>query len=132
MNLSALFDGPVGALVTGAAVAALCLPLGYCAGQDAARSRAAAERSAANVEALNTARSADEAAGVARVNDALKGAAQQEELLDAIQTVPDVAPDDVRVALGCKRLRAAGTPATAIPAVCGPTGGDGAQAAPAR
>jgi hypothetical protein len=131
-NLSAWLTGARSAICTGCAVAAFCLPVGYCAGRDAAKSRADAERAAASVQALNTARTADEVAGVARVNDALEGAAQQEELTDAISTVPDTLPDDTRVALGCERLRRAGTDTAAIPACTGPDRSDGAQAAPAR
>lgn len=132
LALSDLFSRPLGAILTGLAAVALCLPVGYCSGFQAAKNRADAERAAASVQALNTARSADEAAAVARVNDALDVAANEGKLTDAIQGVPDTLPDDTRVALGCQRLRASGTNSADLPAVCRSGSGDGTQAVPVR
>ncbi len=106
-------------IFTGAVVAALCLPTGYCKGYEAARDKAEAERATANVTAITTARTADEAAAVQRVDDVLDIAKQEEELTDAVQSTPDEAPDAVRVALGCARLREAGTSTIHIPACNG-------------
>lgn len=96
------------------------------------RTKADAERSAANVIALGNARSADEAAAVARVDSAIDIAQTQKELTDAIAAIPDTVPDAQRVALGCQRLHQAGTIDADLPAVCGRGGIDGDETAPVR
>ncbi|MGL5735489.1 MAG: hypothetical protein ACRCYS_11535 [Beijerinckiaceae bacterium] len=53
-----------------------------------------------------------------RVIETAAVAASEKVLIDAIQTVPDSAPDPVRVALGCQRLRSQGTPDANLPGVC--------------
>lgn len=116
------------AIVTGLACTALCLPLGYCKGYEAAKSKAVSELALANVTAVTTARGADDVAAVERLGDALANAKQHEDLTDAISEVPDSAPDAVRVALGCQRLRATGRAEATLPAACRPAGSDGSEA----
>jgi len=116
------------AIITGVVVAGLSFPLGYCEGQRSANAKNDAERAAANVVATTTARNADEAAAVERVDAALTIAKQEEHLTDAIASTPDTAPDAVRVALGCERLRISGTPDADLPAVCGRSSAGGAEA----
>jgi len=106
------------------------LTLGYAKGSSAARAKADAERATANVVATTTARNADEVAAVERVDAALTIAKQKEDLTNAIASTPDTAPDAVRVALGCERLRQAGALDAGVPAICGREGAGGAQAAP--
>lgn len=106
------------AILTGMAVAGLCLPLGYCAGQRAEKARNEAARALANIEALQVEGAAAEKAAADRVEDALAVERHEQELIDAISKVPDGPPDDVRVALGCQRLRAQGTAAADLPEIC--------------
>ena len=115
-------------LAVSAALILAALTLGYAKGSSAARAKADAERAAANVVAITTARNADEVAAVERVDAALTIAKQKEDLTDAIASTPDTAPDAVRVALGCERLRQAGTLDADLPAVCGREGAGGAEA----
>jgi hypothetical protein len=103
-------------VVVAAFVALLAFFLGQCSGKSVERSRAAAARAEANVEAMATNAKATEAAAEQRVEDATEVAAQEEVLIDAIQSTPDTAPDAVRVRLGCERLRAQGTDPAAFPA----------------
>lgn len=119
-SVSEWFVAARSAILTGFVVAALCFPLGYCQGYKAASAKAAAERALANVKALELDAMAKDAAASERVADALVVEEMEEELLDAIAQTPDSAPDAVRVQLGCRRLRAQGTPAADIPAICGP------------
>ncbi len=100
--------------------AALTAPLGYCEGKKAARAQADAARAEANVEAMKTNAAATDRAAEERVADAVTVTKQEEELIDAIQSTPDSAPDAVRVALGCQRLRAQGADPATLPAACGP------------
>ena len=106
------------AILTGFAVAGLCLPIGYCAGRQAERHANDAARALANVEAMETAEQAGDAAAEDRVNDALNGERLKQELIDAISEVADSQPDAVRVALGCERLRKQGTSGADLPEVC--------------
>lgn len=115
-------------IITGIACVALCLPLGYCKGYEAATDKASAERAAANVTAMKTARTADQAAAVERVDDALANIKQETGLTDAIAQIPDTLPDPTRVALGCQRLRQSGATDATLPAACRPASGDGSQA----
>jgi hypothetical protein len=98
------------------AVASLSFLLGQCDGRKSERARSDAARAEANVQAMKTNQVATEKAAEQRVKDATTVAAQEEELIDAIQTVPDTAPDAVRVRLGCERLRKQGTNTADIPA----------------
>jgi hypothetical protein len=98
--------------------AALCLPLGYCRGSADATARAEAARALANTKALKVDAAAKDHAAAARVKDALQVKENEDALVDAISTVPDEAPDAVRVRLGCQRLRAQGTAAADLPALC--------------
>lgn len=103
----------------GAAFVLGCLvtaPLAYCEGRSAAKGQYEAARAEANVEALKTNADASERAAEERAADATEVAEQEEDLIDAIQSTPDTAPDTVRVRLGCERLRAQGTDTAAFPA----------------
>lgn len=115
-------------IAVAAAACLLCLALGYCEGKSAGEARADAERAAANAIAITNARNADEVAAVERVTDAIATVEHEKDLTDAIAATPDTLPDPTRVALGCQRLRAAGTAEADLPAVCGRAGGDGGQA----
>jgi|GEM_PF-1261960 len=121
-------SGARNAILASLAVAGLCLPLGYCTGFKSASARYAAERALANAKALELDAHASDQAAAERVADAITITAHEEELLDAISTVPDDAPDRVRVALGCQRLRQAGTGETDLPAICRPESGERGQA----
>lgn len=94
--------------------------LGQCDGRKTERKVQAAARAEANVEALKTNSRATEKAAAERVTDATEVAANEKELIDAIADTPDTAPDAVRVALGCQRLRAQGTDPADLPAACRP------------
>lgn len=93
-------------------------------GYNRAKSKYEAERATANVIAITTARNADEAAAVERVESALVLAEKKTELTNAIAETPDTAPDAVRVRLGCERLRQAGTLDAGVPAICGRASGN--------
>ena len=90
--------------------------LGQCDGRKSERARNDAARAEANVQAMKTNHGATEKAAAERVRDATTVAAQEETLIDAIQSTPDTAPDIVRVRLGCQRLRSQGTDLSNIPA----------------
>lgn len=109
-------------VLTALLVAGMCLPLGYCKGQSAERARNAAARAEANVQAMRTNNAAQEAAATEALADAAEVSAHEEGLIDAIQSTPDGAPDAVRVALGCERLRRAGAD-TATLSECARPGG---------
>lgn len=130
-TLTSIWTGITGAktaIVTGLACIALCLPVGYCRGYEAARDKAEAEAALANVTALQRARTADEAAATERVADALSNAKHESELTDAIADTPDTAPDPIRVQLGCERLRASGRAEADLPTPCRSASGGGTQA----
>ena len=103
-------------IITGMAVAALCLPLGYCAG------RRAASSPAIDTKAVATNEQARDNADQARAADGITIIQHEQELTNAISEVPDTKPDPVRVALGCQRLRAQGTVEADLPADCRPEG----------
>lgn len=103
-------------IITGLCVAALCLPLGYCKGESAAKARADAERSLASTKALKVDAVAKDNAAASRVKDALTVKENEDALVDAISEVPDEKPDAVRVRLGCERLRAQGEDISRLPA----------------
>lgn len=90
--------------------------LGTCDGRKTERKIQAAARAEANVQAMKINQKATDQAAAERVNDATTVAANEEVLLDAIQSTPDTAPDAVRVKLGCERLRAQGTDISSLPA----------------
>lgn len=119
MNLKLLWAAHKLPIILGGVllVAALALAL-YLQGRSDGRSKAAAARAQANVEAMKTNEAANTNAADARLADAEEVLELKEELTDAVAQIPDDVPDDVAVALGCQRLRAAGTDTSAIPA-CG-------------
>lgn len=100
-------------------IAFLAVLLAYFAGNSTGvhkeRGRQEAARALANTEALKTARTADEVAAVNRVETALVIAQNQQELTNAVSETPDTLPDNVRVRLGCQRLRQAGAPEASQP-----------------
>lgn len=55
-----------------------------------------------------------------RVAETAAVAANERKLVDVIEAIPDTAPDSVRVALGCQRLRAQAParPDSDLPLVC--------------
>tara|TARA_R110000868_G_scaffold32613_1_gene118685 strand:- start:1788 stop:2162 length:375 start_codon:yes stop_codon:yes gene_type:complete len=113
-------SGARSAIVTGLAVAGLCLPLGYCKGHADAALKYRAEKALVTAKALETDAHARDAADRSRVADALQISNHEKDLVDAISNVPDDAPDRVRVALGCQRLRGQGTAESDLPAICRP------------
>ncbi len=121
-------SGARNAIVTGLAVAVTCFPLGYCKGVSDANSRHARERPEANAKMEAKDAALKEAAGRERLVDQVVTQRKEKELLDAIETIPDAVPSDRRIALGCQRLRQAGTKPADLPLVCRPLGGDRAQA----
>jgi len=90
--------------------------LGQCDGRKSERAVQAAARAEANVQAMKTNAAATGKAADERVADAVTVSDNERALTDAIQDTPDSAPDNVRVALGCKRLREAGKDPAAFPA----------------
>ena len=113
------------AIITGCIVFGLTLPLGYCKGSSDANARHSAARELANVKALQMDAAAGTQASEERVADALTIDDNEEALVDAISTIPDEVPSAIRVAAGCRRLRAQGTLEADIPLVCGLAGGNG-------
>lgn len=103
-------------IITGLAVAGLCLPLGYCAGHRSASGPAI------DTKAVATNELARDNADQARAADGITITKHEQELTNAISTVPDTKPDPVRIALGCQRLRAQGAAEADLPADCRPEG----------
>lgn len=103
-------------IISGLVMAGLCLPLGYCAG------RRAASTPAIDTRAVATNQRARDNADQARAADGITIIQHEQELTNAISTVPDTKPDPVRVALGCQRLRAQGAAEADLPADCRPEG----------
>lgn len=121
MNISDAISAVAGAkqaIITGLAVAGLCLPIGYCSGVQAEKARRDAAQALANVQAMQVAEQAGEAAAEDRVKDALAAEQIRQELIHAISEVSDAQPDAVRVALGCERLRKQGAGEADLPEVC--------------
>lgn len=111
---------------------ALLLPaiflLGECRGERIADARNDAARAIANVESVKKDGNAKEIAANERLTDQTLNDQHKKELLDAIQSAPDSAPDASRVAFGCQRLRNAGRNEASLPFVCRSTGGGQATA----
>jgi hypothetical protein len=97
--------------------------LGQCHGEKAANAKNDAARAAANVETIQKDGNAKEVAANERLTDQTLNDEHKKELLDAIQSAPDSAPDASRVAFGCERLRQTGRAEASLPAVCRPQGG---------
>jgi hypothetical protein len=118
-------------LVPGFVLGALiAFPLGQCSGDARATKRHEAANAAAQVQALTEDARAKETAAAERMNDAADVAAMKERLSDAVATLPDDVPSPRRVALGCQRLREAGTGDADLPSVCRPAGQAQARPAP--
>src|ERR1041385_7677445 len=106
---------------------ALLLPavflLGQCHGERSANAKNDAARAVANVETIQKDGNAKEVAANERLTDTVLTDAKHKDLLDAIQSAPDSAPDASRVAFGCQRLRQAGRDEASLPAACRPQSG---------
>lgn len=99
--------------------ALLIFPLAQCSGKRIGRQEMQSAIDRANVQALREKARADELAAQQRLTDTIAVSRQEEDLRDAIASTPDSAPDATRIALGCQRLRAAGTDTSRIPACAG-------------
>ena len=97
--------------------------LGQCSGARSANAKNQAARAVANVAIVQQDGSAKEVAAAERVADTVLIDAKHKELLDAIQSAPDSAPDASRVAFGCQRLRQSGRDEASLPLVCRSEGG---------
>jgi hypothetical protein len=97
--------------------------LGQCSGARNANASNKAARAVANVAIIQQDGSAKEVAATERLTDTVLVDAKHKELLDAIQSAPDSAPDASRVAFGCQRLRQSGRDEASLPSVCRPAGG---------
>lgn len=115
-----------------AALAAVLLSyqVGSCNGYANGKQAMETALAKANADYLQQKARADEAAATQRLTDTIAVNRQEQELRNAIASTPDTAPDAVRIALGCQRLRAAGTSAASLPAVC--RSSSGAQAGSSR
>lgn len=114
-----------------AVIAAVLLSynVGSCQGRRDGRQQMQSAIDQANARALQEKARADDLAANQRITDTIAVNRQEGALRDAIASTPDTQPDPVRIALGCQRLRAAGTDTARIPA-CSGSGGR-AQARPA-
>lgn len=118
-------------LVPGFVLGALiAFPLGQCSGDARATKRHEAANAASQVNALNEDAQAKETAAAERLNDAADVAAMKERLSDAVAALPDHVPSPRRIALGCQRLREAGTRDADLPVECRSAGQAQARPAP--
>jgi hypothetical protein len=88
------------------------------------------DRAASNLKVIQQNSAAKEKASNERAADLRAVATREEDLRDAIHSVPDTAPDPVRVRLNCERLRRAGQDTDRIPGCVGPDRGSEAGANP--
>lgn len=100
-------------------VSLACLPLAYCQGSSAGASRERAAQAVVVVAAAQRNESARDVAATERADDETEVTQATKDLTDAVEAIPDSAPSNVRVSLGCARLRAAPRGSVVIPAVCG-------------
>ena len=105
-------------IFTGAVCIALCLPVGYCEGLKAGKSKSEAAAAVATVEVMNVDADSKEIASIERSKDDAVVVEQKQGLIDAVADLPDSIPSARRVALACERLRQQGESIAAIPA-CG-------------
>jgi len=110
--------------------ALIAFPLGQCSGDARATKRLEAANAASQVKALTEDAKAKETAAAERMNDAADVAAMKERLSDAVASLPDHVPSARRIALGCQRLREAGTRDADLPVQCRPAGQAQARPAP--
>lgn len=96
--------------------APLFFMLGQCDGKKIGRQQMQTAIAQANTKFLEQKARADELAAAQRLTDTIAVNRQEEALRDAISDTPDSAPDPVRIALGCARLRANGVDTASIPA----------------
>lgn len=91
---------------------------------DLLETRAKLTAARTDIERLETDIAAKERAAIERSDDATAVDQLREDLTDAIKSIPPgAAPGPATIALGCERLRRAGTGAADLPAVCRPQGG---------
>jgi hypothetical protein len=100
--------------------AALALPVGQCQGANAEKSRQAARNAEAALQAEIRNTAAKEAAAAQRAADLARVTAAEKGRTDAIRAGADEAPSGPELRLACERLRAQGTAAARLPAVCRP------------
>ena len=107
-----------GSLIAGAVLLAVVAG-GYVRGCSDERERGEERIAAANLKAEQEARMADALAAELRMRDAETIEEFDDALTDAIMSAPDGTPDAASIALGCRRLRAAGQDTASIPACAG-------------
>lgn len=122
--------GNLSLVLGGIALLAAVASLSYCQGRSDGRLAADNARLQANVEAQARDAVAASQAADERLDDTIEVRNLEEELRDAIEDIPDSVPDLTAIALGCERLRRAGTDTTTIPACSRPEGRG--QASPDR
>lgn len=108
----------------------LLVAAAYIKGRSDGRAVVQLQLERANARYLEQRNRADALSADRRLTDAIAVNRQEQELRDAIASTPDSAPDAVRIALGCARLRANGRDTASLPTVCR-TGG-GTEASPSR
>lgn len=118
------------AILIGLAALVLSYEVGHWRGYEAGKAVMQQAIDRANTAALQAQHHADELAATQRITDTIAVSHQEEALRNAIASTPDSAPDATRIALGCRRLLAAGTAPASLPAACRSPGR--AQAGPAR
>jgi hypothetical protein len=121
MPLGSLWSSIVAAkaaILTGCAVAAVCLPLGYCKGHDAATDKAALSIERATTAALRIVGAANEIAAATRIRDTVRITTQDKDRTDAITAAPQSRTGAATRQLGCVRLRQAGQDRAADAAGC--------------
>lgn len=101
-----------------AAIAFACFFLGQCRGEGIGERKMELALEKANADALREKGRADNLASEQRLADTVAINTQEKELLDAIASTPDSAPDAARIALGCERLRRSNPSGASLPASC--------------
>lgn len=107
-------------IMVGVAVAALCLPLGYCQGKSAGEDKMRAAAAVATVEAIKVDGDAKEVAALERAKSVADIKEKQDALIEAVADYPDATPSPRRVALACQRLQNDGYDVSTLPACSGP------------
>jgi hypothetical protein len=102
--------------------AALALPVGQCQGANAEKARQKTRDAEAALQAEIRNAAAKEAAAAQRAVDLARVTAAEKGRTDAIRAGADEAPSGPELRLACERLRAQGTAAARLPAVCRPGG----------
>ena len=92
--------------------------LGQCSGAGNERDRLEAARAVTVIETLKEDGAAREVSAGERLADASAVAENREDLINAVQDLPDGLPSARRVALACERMRQQGVDLADVPA-CG-------------